>query len=42
QAFTSNSERQAALAPWIEYYNNERRHSALGGKPPISRLTPTS
>jgi transposase InsO family protein len=42
QPFTSNQERHDALAPWIEYYNNERRHSALGGKPPISRLQPTS
>ncbi len=41
QPFTSNAERQAALAPWLEHYNNERRHSALGGKPPISRLQPT-
>ncbi len=41
QVFTSNDERTAALAPWLEYYNTERRHSALGGKPPISRLLPT-
>jgi transposase InsO family protein len=41
QVFTSNDDRIAALAPWIEYYNTERRHSALGGKPPISRLLPT-
>jgi transposase InsO family protein len=41
QVFTSNAERAAALAPWIEQYNTERRHSALGGKPPISRLLPT-
>ncbi len=41
QAFTSNDERSAALAPWLEYYNTERRHSALGGNPPISRLLPT-
>ncbi len=41
QAFTSNDERAAALAPWIEHYNTRRRHSALGGKPPISRLPPT-
>jgi transposase InsO family protein len=41
QVFTSNAERSAALAPWIEHYNTERRHSALGGKPPISRLPPT-
>jgi transposase InsO family protein len=36
--FTSNAERTAALAPWLEVYNTSRRHSALGGLPPISRL----
>jgi transposase InsO family protein len=41
QAFASNNARAAALAPWLEHYNTERRHSALGGKPPISRLLPT-
>jgi transposase InsO family protein len=41
QVFTSNAERTAALAPWIEHYNTRRRHSALGGHPPISRLAPT-
>lgn len=41
QVFTSNHERAAALAPWLEHYNNRRRHSALGGRPPISRLSPT-
>ncbi len=39
QAFSSNDERAKALAPWIEHYNTERRHSALGGLPPISRLS---
>lgn len=39
--FTSNQERAAALAPWLEHYNNRRRHSALGGRTPISRLSPT-
>ncbi|MEU2202734.1 IS481 family transposase [Isoptericola sp. NPDC019482] len=38
QVFTSNAERAAALAPWLEYYNTRRRHQALGGLPPISRL----
>jgi transposase InsO family protein len=38
QVFISNTERGAALAPWLEYYNTRRRHSALGGLPPISRL----
>jgi transposase InsO family protein len=39
--FTSNDERTAALAPWLHDYNTRRRHSALGGQPPISRLSPT-
>ncbi len=42
QVFYFNDERAAALAPWLEHYNNQRRHSALGGRPPISRLSPTS
>ena len=42
QVFTSNDERAAALAPWLEHYNTGRRHSALGGHPPISRLLPSS
>jgi hypothetical protein len=42
QIFYTNQDRHDALAPWLDYYNNRRRHSALGGNPPISRLTPTS
>jgi transposase InsO family protein len=41
QPFTDNAERANALAPWLDYYNTQRRHSALGGQPPISRLLPT-
>jgi transposase InsO family protein len=41
QAFTTNDDRTAALAPWLEHYNTRRRHSALGALPPISRLSPT-
>jgi transposase InsO family protein len=41
QVFTTNDQRSAALAPWLEHYNTQRRHSALGGHPPISRLSPT-
>ena len=41
QVFTSNTDRTAALAPFLEHYNTDRRHSALGGKPPASRLLPT-
>jgi transposase InsO family protein len=39
KVFTSNDERTEALAPWLEHYNTGRRHSALGGLPPISRLS---
>jgi transposase InsO family protein len=42
EAFTTNAQRASALAPWLEDYNTRRHHSALGGKPPISRLAPTS
>src|SRR3954451_20951599 len=41
QPFANNDQRAAALAPWIEHYNTRRRHSALGGHPPISSLAPT-
>lgn len=41
QVFTTNTDRSAALAPWLEHYNTQRRHTAIGGLPPISRLTPT-
>lgn len=39
QIFLSNAARTAALAPWLEFYNTGRRHSAIGGLPPISRLS---
>jgi transposase InsO family protein len=42
QVFTSNDERCAALAPWLKHYNTARPHTALGGRAPISRLSPTS
>jgi transposase InsO family protein len=41
EVFTSNEARCAALVPWLEHYNNQRRHSAIGGQPPVSRLSPT-
>lgn len=37
RVFTSNNERTAALAPWLQHYNHHRRHHALDGHPPISR-----
>ncbi|WP_300615141.1 integrase core domain-containing protein, partial [Dokdonella sp.] len=33
-----SSERTAHLARWQHYYNHHRRHSALGDRPPISRI----
>jgi transposase InsO family protein len=42
QIFTTNQARTAALAPWLEHYNNQRRHSAIGGQPPINRVSTTS
>lgn len=39
EIFTSNDARTEALEPWLDHYNTQRRHSALGGKPPISRLS---
>lgn len=41
QVFTSNNERSAALPDFIDNYNHQRRHHALGGHPPTSRLSPT-
>jgi transposase InsO family protein len=41
QVFLTNTDRTAALAPWLEHYNTRRRHTALSGLPPISRLSPT-
>jgi transposase InsO family protein len=40
QVFNTNDERSKALEPWLIGYNTTRRHSALGGLPPISRLSP--
>ena len=41
QVFESNNARSAALPDFFNRYNHHRRHHALGGHPPISRLTPT-
>jgi transposase InsO family protein len=35
--YTSNSERSAALTDFLHTYNHHRCHTALAGKPPISR-----
>ena len=36
--YRSNEERLRALPPWLDFYNSKRPHTALGGRPPISRL----
>ncbi len=36
--WTRNDQRTAALDSWLEHYNTARSHSALGGRPPVSRL----
>jgi transposase InsO family protein len=37
--FDSEAARRATLPTWLHTYNHHRAHSAIGGKPPISRLT---
>ncbi|GAB1510812.1 hypothetical protein JCM33774_28540 [Actinophytocola sp. KF-1] len=36
---TSETERRQALPSWLRTDNHHRPHSAIGGKPPITRLT---
>jgi transposase InsO family protein len=36
--YRSSHDRTAALDGWLYHYNHHRRHSALGHKPPITRL----
>ncbi|MEU0640624.1 IS481 family transposase [Streptomyces albidoflavus] len=36
--YSSNAERTDALAEFIHIYNHHRGHTALGGRPPISRV----
>src|ERR1035437_409574 len=35
--YGSSTERTAALDGWLWHYNHQRRHSALGHQPPVSR-----
>ncbi|GAA1683167.1 IS481 family transposase [Citricoccus zhacaiensis] len=37
--YDSTEQRNAALPGWLHFYNHHRAHSALGGQPPITRLT---
>ncbi len=37
--YNTESARRAALPAWLHEYNHHRPHTAIGGKPPITRLT---
>ena len=37
--YASTEERDAALPDWLHFYNHHRAHSAIGGRPPVTRLT---
>jgi transposase InsO family protein len=37
--YSSETERRAALDPWLHTYNHHRGHTALKGQPPASRVT---
>ena len=39
RAYQSSAERTQAMQPWMTSYNHSRPHSALGGQPPVSRLS---
>jgi transposase InsO family protein len=36
--YASHRERTAALPHWLDHYNTSRPHSAIGDRPPISRI----
>ncbi|GAA2092100.1 IS481 family transposase [Microlunatus panaciterrae] len=37
--YESTEQRNTALPGWLHFYNHHRAHSAIGGKPPVTRLT---
>jgi transposase InsO family protein len=37
--YDSTAQRDAALPGWLHFYNHHRAHSAIGGRPPVTRLT---
>jgi transposase InsO family protein len=39
RVYGSESARRNALPGWLHQYNHHRPHTAVGNKPPISRLT---
>ena len=40
-AYRTSAIRAASLRPWLDHYNRQRPHRALGKKPPIARLRET-
>jgi len=38
RAYATSQERRAALTLWLDRYNTERPHAALGDRPPAARL----
>jgi transposase InsO family protein len=37
--YESTEQRDTALSAWLHFYNHHRAHSAIGGQPPVTRLT---
>ncbi|WKG04598.1 IS481 family transposase [Mycolicibacterium sp. HK-90] len=37
--YESTEQRNAALPGWLHFYNHHRAHSAIGSRPPVTRLT---
>lgn len=37
--YHSEQSRRAALPDWLDHYNRTRLHTAIGKRPPLSRLT---
>jgi transposase InsO family protein len=38
RCYLSEGERRAALSAWLHTYNHHRPHTAIGNKPPVTRL----
>ena len=42
RAWDNNQHRTDALQPFLDRYNYRRPHTALGGRPPVTRTTATN
>ena len=38
RSYPSSAHRASLLGDWLEHYNHRRPHSAIGNRPPISRV----